>query len=350
MIHHRHRLSEGAPCRRPWTRRAGQVTLLSPILLLVLLAILSLAVDVGSIAVENARMQNGADAAVLAAVGVLTDERRSGSAEADARAAASAVAQDLLQANVPGARLDIQFGVHDGTGAFTPVGTGTECTTVKAAGARDEDAPGGPLALVFARVLGVNSCDVRAEAAAETGGRVTAVLRGLAPFAVPKDRVPPIGQEFAFYPGNGGGSGGHGEEQTEAGNWGLLDLDGGSNSTPDLIDWIENGYPGKVSIDADMGYTWIDGTPGWRAALEDVLQERIGEPLLVCVYDEVTESGSNAEYRCIGFLRLILTYADLTGQNAEVRGRVAGLLTMHDVEVSTDGWESPNIRKLQLIQ
>jgi len=337
----KHRISSG---------RRAQVLVLAPILFLALVAVLSLAIDVGAIAVENARMQNGADAAVLAAVGVLTDERRGGSTETDARAAATAAAQELLEVNVPGARLQVRFGVLGEDGALTPVDTDTEATTVEATGLRDQDAPGGPLGLFFAPVLGIDSCDIKARAAAQTGGRVTAVLHGLAPFAVPEDRIPPIGEEFAFYPGSGNGHGGKGQDQTEPGNWGLLDLNGGSNNTPDLIDWIENGYPGKVSIDADLGYTWIDGTPGWRAALEGALQDKIGQPLLVCVYDEVTGNGSNAEYRCIGFLRLILTYADLTGKDAEVRGRVDGLITMHDVEVGSDGWESPNIRKLQLIE
>jgi hypothetical protein len=329
--------------------KAGQVMVLAPILFLAIVAFLALAVDVGSIAVEKARLQNGADAAVLAAAGVLTDEHRDGAAEADARAAATAAAQSLLEANVPGGRLGIQYGVTDADGTFTEVGTGTPATTVKATGARDEAAPGGPLALVFAGVLGINSCDLSAAAAAETSGRVTAVLGGLAPFAVPRDRIPAIGQEFAFYPASSGGKG-KGGGQTEPGNWGLLDLNGGSNDTSDLVNWIENGYPGIVSIDDDLGFIWIDGDSGWRAALEGALQDKLGQPLMVSVYDEVTGNGSNAEYRVIGFLRLTLTYADLTGKDAQVRGRVAGLITMHNIVVSSGGWESPNMRKLQLIE
>lgn len=334
--------------QRRW--RAGQVLLLSPILFLALVAVLSLAVDIGAIAVEKARMQNGADAAVLAATGVLTDERRNGSTEEAARTAATDEALALLQANAPGARLQLQFGVLDSAGDFTPVDTDTEATTVKATGTRDRDAPGGPFGLFFAPVVGVDACNVTARATAQAGGRITTVLHGLAPFAVPEDRVPAVGQEFAFYPGSGNNGGGKGQAQTEPGNWGLLDLDGGSNNTPDLIDWIENGYPDKVSLDSDLGYTWVDGNPGWRAALEGALQDKIGEPLMVCVYDQVTGNGSNAEYRVIGFLRLTLTYAKLTGKNAEVRGRVDSVMAMHDVEVGSTGWESPNIRKLELIQ
>jgi hypothetical protein len=335
--------------RKLCTRR-GQVVLLSPILFLVLLAVLALAVDIGAIALEKARMQNGADAAVLAAVGVLTEERSDGSTEADARAAATSAAQELVSANAPGASLQLEFGVLSESGDFTPVSVDTVATEVRAADARDDGAPGGPLALFFAPIFGVRSCDVSAEAGAETSGQVTAVLHGLAPFAVPKDRVPPIGQEFSFYPGAGGGGGGKGEDQTAPGNWGLLNLDGGSNNTPELEDWIENGYPGMVSIDTDLGFTWVEGTPGWRAALEGALQDKIGQPLMVCVYDEVTGNGSNADYRIIGFLRLILTYVDLTGKNAEVRGRVADVISLHDIVVGSGGWESPNIRKLQLTE
>ncbi len=193
---------------------------------------------------------------------------------------------------------------------------GTEATAVQATGSRDSDAPGGPFSLFFAPVIGVNTCDVRAQAAAETGSRITAVLGGLAPFAVPEDRVPAVGQEFSFYPGSGDSGGGKGQAQTEPGNWGLLDLDGGANKTPDLIDWIENGYPGVVSIDPDLGYTWIDGTPGWRAALEGVLQEKIGEPLLVCVYDEVTGNGSNAS---LLLHRIPAPHPDLCGPDRQAR-------------------------------
>ena len=50
----------------------------------------------------------------------------------------------------------------------------------------------------------------------------------------------------------------------------------------------------------------------------------------------------------MGFLVLKLTYADLTGQNAEVRGRVEELTSLHGVTTGADGWESPNARKIQI--
>jgi len=329
--------------------RRGQVLVLTPVLLLSLVAVLALAIDIGAIAVEKARMQNAADAACLAAVAVLADQYSAGSAEADARAAATEAAEQVFAANTTEAGLNLEFGIWDEDGAFAAIGPESRATVVRATAARNSAAPGGPLALVFAPVVGVDACEVSAIAGAELDSHITAVLGGLAPFAVPRDSIPGIGEEFGFYPGGSNGNGqDKGQEQTAPGNWGLLNLDGGPNTTPELIDWIENGYPGKVEIDNELGYVWIEGTPGWRAALEGSLQSKVGEQLTVCVYDEVTEQGSNAQYRVVGFLRLTLTYADLTGQNAEVRGRVEGMQSVHDVLTGDGGWESPNMVKLQL--
>lgn len=72
--------------------------------------------------------------------------------------------------------------------------------------------------------------------------------------------------------------------------------------------------------------------------------------MTICVFDQVTGNGSGADCRIVGFLRLILTQVRLTGNNPVVKGQVAGFTDLHGLVVSSWGWDSPNIHKVELVQ
>jgi len=316
-------------------RRAGQVVALAPVMLAVIGGIVALTADVGSMFVEKARLQNAADAASLAAAYVLVERRASGATEGDARAAALTEATAIKQANRAEAGLNVQFGCWQ-NGTFATAGMGTPATAVKVTTTRNQNAPGGCVTLSFARLLGIRTCDVAALAACEATSQIGGFLGGLRPFAVDRHCLAPIGQVITFYD----------QEKVAPGNFGLLDLNGGANSTPELARWIHYGYDGEVTVGAG-GYCWISGDPGWRAALKDDIQAIWGEEIFVPVYDEVIDNGGNASYRIVGFAGITITDSNLTAKTKYIKCRVTEMRSVHDVIVG-GSWSSPNLCKVYL--
>ncbi|MHC4788505.1 MAG: pilus assembly protein TadG-related protein, partial [Planctomycetota bacterium] len=104
----------------PINRRRGQIIVLAPVVIVVLLAMLALTADVGNMIATRARLQNAADAAALAATQVLWNEHWIvGSDEEDARAAALSEGLLIQQANAADAGCTIEFGTVDDDGNFT---------------------------------------------------------------------------------------------------------------------------------------------------------------------------------------------------------------------------------------
>ena len=113
------------------------------------------------------------------------------------------------------------------------------------------------------------------------------------------------------------------------GNWGIIDFDAGANSNADTQDWVEFGYPGEV----DLG--WYEGDPG---AFSNSLPigAIVGKEIQLPVFDEYNElGGSNAEFRIIGFVSVVIVdfksngsedkrYLDLQFRSGVSAGRCCG--------------------------
>ena len=86
------------------------------------------------------------------------------------------------------------------------------------------------------------------------------------------------------------------------GNWGLVDLNGGSNSNSETQDWVENGYHGLVSAP-----DWYEGDPGAFSnslPISSILNETIQLP----VFNDVNDlSGSNVDFHITGFVSVRIT-------------------------------------------
>ena len=326
--------------------RKGQVIVLAPVMLGVIGGLLALSADVGQAFVWRARLQNTADASALAAVQVLVRQRLAGASESTARAAAAAEAALIQQANVQGAGFAVEFGIAAG-GQFQPAGAGTPAWAALVRTSRDPSAPAGPIGFSFGPLLGMDSCNVSGRAVAQATANIRGVLVGLSPFAVPKERLVPPGQNMVFYPADGAAYDGLGDVSVAPGCWGLLNLDGGDLSTPELVEWITNGYGETFEI-SDDGYIWIGGTSGFRAALQQPTRARIGDAMVMVVYDQVVGNGSNASFRCVGFMRGTILEVKFTGGNAHVTCRVEQTGLLHDL-VSGGDHASPNILKIQLL-
>lgn len=320
--------------------RSGQVIVLSIAALVVFAGIAMLAIDTGHLLTCQARLQNAADAAVLAAMAVLADERAGGASEAGARSTALAEALAIGGLNAYGASVDVAFGTLSEDGTFNEEDESVTATAVEVRTSRDSESPAGPLTLFFGPVFGLDSADVAGFATAGLGQRICGIRANLSPFAVHEDDVAALGVEITFYD--------HG--QFAPGCFGLLNLDGGSFNTPEVEDWILNGYDDEVRIDPDTGYLWIDGGTGFRAAIKEEMQTRIGDCLIVAVYDQVSGQGSNAEFRIISFAALTVTEVQLTGGNKHVTGRVEEVTVASEAITAEGAGTSPNLARAQLVR
>jgi hypothetical protein len=342
-------------------RRDGQVAILFAVVIVpLLMAILALTVDVGYALYTRARLQNAADAAVLAAAQVVLRDQCAGLEESASRNSALAEAQSLKDANCPGAGLTVEFGYLDEHGAFVLSEAPTPARAVRAKAYRNAQAPEGRLELFFASLWGKHECDVMANATAEVACSINAAKGALTPFGVPYKYIEEFGLEpydpndpennsgMVFYPCDGEEYDEIADTVTVPGCFGLLNLDGGDLSTTEIIEWITNGYPGEVELDPETGSTWIGGTSGFRAAMQKPLRDRIGDEIIVMIYDEAINQGANASFEVIGFMAGTLTGCRLTGKDPYIEFTITEI-ALHQGISTGNATPSPNIRKVQLV-
>jgi hypothetical protein len=272
--------------------RNGQVLILAVPGLLVLMAVAVFTVDVGRLFAAKAQLQNASDAAVMGACQVLVSERAAGAEEEEARAAAAEEGIALAHANSPGAHVDLQFGTFVDR-EFREVGPHRLARAVKVSVNRDGSAESGPLDLFFAPVVGMDEITVETHAVSGVRSNVLGIMIGLSPFAIHENDVRPPGNHIVIYD----------QKKFAPGAFGLLNIDGGPFSTPEVWDWILNGYDKEFVLDEDQGYTWVPGGTGFRSAIKRALREKLGKEMTVCVYDEVRGQGHNTEFRVISLAR-----------------------------------------------
>lgn len=285
----------------------GIILVITAFSMIALLSFFALVVDLGHIFVTKSELQNTADSAAMASI----IEVLSGGTET-----ATQVAVDFGQAHqVAHAPIfvdpnDVLFGHYDfNLSQFQPNVlpiNAVEVTARKASGTLS-----GPLPLFFARLFGKNFTDVKAASRAVLDPRVTGLTLGnqLLPYTVLKEMVDSdgdgnfdIGNIVDVFPGH-----------YAPGNFGFLDLDGGSNGTPDLQDWIANGYSGNFIIPPG-GSVEIEGNPGIHgASLLSAFTSLVGQERFLPVHDSVTGQGSNTIYNVVAILAVKILGVKLTG-------------------------------------
>jgi len=114
-----------------------------------------------------------------------------------------------------------------------------------------------------------------------------------------------------------------------SGNWGTVSLDAISNSTAVLCSYIENGYDKSFVIPTNPGYMYVNGDPGLSNGLEGSMQTRIGDTVLLLVYDQVSGQGENTYYRVPYLVAVELTAMDLNGalEDRFIRGVIRSITT-----------------------
>jgi Flp pilus assembly protein TadG len=153
------------PRRYSRQQRKGIGLVWAMLVILALCAIASLAVDYGRVQLVKAQLRSAADAAALAAGDVMQSD------PAAARTAAILIAQANKSENKPVAldgTQDVEFGIWDSANrVFSPV-NGANVATANAVRitARRTSARGNAIDLPFAKLIGMNTCDVSASAIA----------------------------------------------------------------------------------------------------------------------------------------------------------------------------------------
>lgn len=349
------------------TRREGQSLILAVGSLSAVVMICAFCIDVGALSATKAELQNGADAAALAAVQTLTARRAEGMSEADSRAAAASAAADFAGRNNQGTECSVEFGVPDSTGQFSPVDASAAASMVRARVFRSQEAAGGELPLAFSGLFGLRSAEVQATATAYGNGYVSAYPAPLLPIGVPESAVGKPGEEMTFYPADSKDydGDGWGDSSVAPGNWGLLNLNGGSLSNTELEDWIRNGYSGEVAVsdttadgqpsddpyDADSesaNDVWLAGNCGFRSSLESALQSRIGDTVCILIYDDITGSGATADFHVTGFLKAKLNSADIKGSDRSATVAIEKVDFVSGIPTGA-AYPSPNVVKVHLV-
>jgi len=329
--------------------RRGQMLVTAVVALAVLSIIAALTIDVGHMFAERALLQNAADAGALAAGEKLLEERYDEATEETARSNSAVEGAIIVGLNTSAPSCEVRFGSYD-DGVFTEEGVETEATAVEVAAYRDDTAPGGPLSLFFSSVMGLDSVEVGSSAVCDMFDNIYAIGNDLRPFGVPSGAIAGVqpGETFVFNIAQGEWQI-EGEEEVSPGNFGWLDLDGGANSNTELADWVQNGYPELFVIDPEVGYIWLEGTPGLRASLQDELESVVGRKLFMCVYDTIEGEGANTTFRVVTFACVTITEVELTGNDKHITCRLERL---SNVPVCLVGFGEPtnNLCGISLVQ
>jgi hypothetical protein len=280
-------------------RQSGQATVITVLFMTVLLAMAAAVLDVGSWYRADRALQSTVDAAALAGAQALPENP----VEAELLA--------LEYANKNGGNVDVTEIL------ITSTTFGPDTITVDA----EAPTPG-----FFARLFGIDSVTVAARAKARAGGIDQAQY--VAPIVV-HEKHPKLlcgiacfnsANEFELQydhlkKGNGKDGG-----PDASGSFGFINLTGeGGVGSNELGDWILNGLDQYMPLG---DYNTSTGNPFSSNNIKGALEKRLGEnpTLLFPIYQTLTGTGDNAEYKIVGWVAFHITGMNLAGNNEKIRG------------------------------
>jgi hypothetical protein len=323
--------------------------------MVMMVAFVAFAVDVGYLFVMRGQLQRSADAAAMAAAWELVDPAGpvGGSSAEQLATSARSFAETYAALNPicnqsPGlASDDVEVGYmanpSDPAAVLLPTPAGSKPNAVRVRVQRTA-AQNGRAPLFFARLLGHDSAGCAGEATA-------ALLYNIGGFKVPSDEsnlgILPfaldidtwnnlvnhdIGTDgYKYTDGSGVTAAADGilevnlfpQGTGSPGNRGTVDIGGSNNSTDDICRQIREGIsPADMQDLYDSGHTLqpdatgkfiLNGDTGISAGTKDDLTLIIGEPRMIPLFSEVNEPGNNAEYTIVGWAGVRVMYVKLTG-------------------------------------
>lgn len=334
------------PARRTRDRQ-GAMAVLAALFLVILLACVAFAVDLGCLCLARSQAQNAADAAAMAAAWKMLDEKRCDgpAALAELLVQAQDTAAKFSAANHVAGRApqlglnagnalggDLVFGRMSSGGQMSNSGDPLSWNSVFVRIRRDAKL-NGPVSLFFARALGIRSAAIEAEAIATfqdgiRGFRTNARPTSLVPFAMSvqdwKNILAGTGgaDNWTWNPQTksvGAGADGAREQRLfpdslqgggiVPGNFGTLNIGPPNLGAPDLLRQIEQGvsaadlsyYGGELALSPASGTLQLGGDTGVTAPIFSSAQTIIGKPITVFLYDTAVRSGSNSVFTIVGF-------------------------------------------------
>lgn len=344
--------------RRPRTgRRRGATTLaMTALLMPVLMGGVALAVDVGVRQTALAQLRTAADSAALAAVNRLALTLASGNAlatadftAAQAQAVTAAGDNKVLQAGVSLSTSDVTFGYIDPNAAanqrtfltdtsYTPYFNAVKVTT------RRDAEHSGIIPAFFGRVLGFSGsnaaitsyamCRITAIRSLDgtTGANLLPIVLDLPTY---NNMIAGLTSDKYTYNDSTGtvSSGADGISESclypvcsgSAGNWGTIKVGVTNNSTSTLNSQILNGitpaelatFPGGViRVSPTTGTIVFPGNPGISAGIKSSIDQIIGKPVQIPIYDPsygTGGNGNNATYTVVKFAWVRILVSNFQG-------------------------------------
>ena len=276
---------------------SGSVTTAVALCLVVLIGLVAMVVDTGYVMNIRNELQNAADAAALAgARSLFLSSLQAGQPNwIAAQEAATDVVRSNQSSNRPLVDAQVQVGYWNlNSKILQPTSianTANDLPAVMVTVSRDSGSNGGPVALVFAPVLGVDTMPVDVQALAVIGYPKEVDAGQAFPLAIYEglvdeywDRDPPqsikIGSKY-HYP------------TSEAGQWTSFKVD--ANDVPTIRDLIEYGNPTPLVAGQDQ--IWIE--PGTKTTIYNDVANMVGQVVLCAV---VRDLSSHAFVDLIGFV------------------------------------------------
>jgi hypothetical protein len=382
--------------------------IISAILIPILLCFIALCVDLLMLTTARTQLQTMADAAALAGAVQFNDPRRvsptfdpvQNDLGANARRQAIAIGQANLvlgrgaalldnTTNAPGG--DIVLGLKDVTVKGSPLVTDSTLAasfnTVQVTARRDAGHVG-QVPLFFAPLMGIRNQDVQVTSMATAQlyqvkgvkGGPTSQRTGLIPIALSSVTWGAMlagltSDNYSYSKSNGGyvvQSGGDGISESSlypvdsgSGNWGTVNIGTNNNSTSFLGDQIQYGVtqaqiaatPGSVDgnfvLNPDLN---LSGNPGTSLGIKSAINSRIGQVVIVPIYDPVLSSGegNGFNYVIVGFAPVAVLSATFNGKNSQVivQPAIADPVTAQTVITGPPqtSWTSGGVVRLRLSQ
>lgn len=357
MNYRRHRLKSHP--------RRGSTLVLAAVFLVLMLAMIGFAVDLGYVVLVRTQLQVAADSAAIAATAAnMESPIEEVVATAAQYAGYHAAGGKSLELNPA----DVKLGVWDfNSRRFNPSawsGNAVRVTT------RRDSTSNGESALFFVRALGIDSVGLKTEAIAALVDNFsgfhppsTGENLPILPFAVDKascdDLFRGVGTdnwtwnaetgdvtrggdgvaELNFYP----------QDTGAPGNRGTVDIGRDNNSTADLRRQILEGvsaedlsyHGGKLELD-NRGELELGADPGISAGMKNALEAIKGQGRIITVFSRVTGSGNNAEYTIVGFAGVRIMEVELTGGDKRVMIQPAKMVVLGGIpgtaEARTSDW------------
>jgi Flp pilus assembly protein TadG len=352
-------------------QRHGAMVVLVAILLIPLLAMVAFAVDIAWIVTTRTQLQNAADSAALAGAEPLMQgyvlyylpgQTQQSTILSNTLTSARTAARNYASYNSAGGVSsltlndnDIEFGYTDSSNNYTPMSSSTTFfpNTIKVLLRRDSTA-NGSLKLFFGPVLGTNTTDVKATAAA------TIYTGTVDSFTNPMNQnvfVLPMTYDVNHWnsflqtgqgPDGTTDNGANGAPQLQVypsikfvGDFGLLSLDQSNDGASAISSWINNGVSssdlqneynaGLLPLSSHPPLTWDwKGDSGLRTSDIQTLQGEIGNTYLLPLFNPVNNGsidptlyaagvrqGTNYLYDIVQFVAITITYVDNFGVHVQ---------------------------------